>query len=224
MKGRLVFGGGRLRPQAIVVRLVDGDHVGQFENALLDPLQFVAGAGQHQHEEEIGQVGHRRFGLADAHRLDQDHVEPGGLAEQHRLAGLGRDAAERAGRRGGADEGVRIDRELAPCGSCRRGSRRRCGSRWGRPPEPPPCGPAPVSRLPRASMAVDLPTPGTPVMPTRTALPGSRHQRLQQVARLRAVVGAAGFHQRDGARQHGAVAAGDGVRGDVGLAERSPRS
>ena len=31
--------------------------------------------------------------------------------------------------------------------------------------------PCPVSMLPNASMVVDLPTPGAPVMPTRTALP-----------------------------------------------------
>ena len=36
------------RPGAVVAfRLVDGDHVGDFEHALLDALQFVAGAGQH---------------------------------------------------------------------------------------------------------------------------------------------------------------------------------
>ena len=31
--------------------------------------------------------------------------------------------------------------------------------------------PAVVRNVPSASMVVDLPTPGTPVMPTRTALP-----------------------------------------------------
>lgn len=31
--------------------------------------------------------------------------------------------------------------------------------------------PEPVSMVPSASMKVDLPTPGTPVMPTRTAFP-----------------------------------------------------
>ena len=40
--------------------------------------------------------------------------------------------------------------------------------------------PLPVSMLPSASMVVDLPTPGAPVMPTRTALPVARQQLLHQ--------------------------------------------
>ena len=78
----------------------------------LIPCNSSPAPGQHQHEEEVGQVGHRRLRLPDADRLHQNHVETGRLAEQHGLAGLRRDAAERAGGGGGADEGVGIDREL----------------------------------------------------------------------------------------------------------------
>ena len=56
---------------------------------------------------------------------------------------------------------------------------------------------------------VDLPTPGEPVMPTRTALPVARKQRLRQRRGGAAVIGAFAFDQRDGARQYGAVAGAD---------------
>ena len=72
------------------------------------PCSSSPAPGQHQHEEEVGEVGHRRLGLPDADRLDQDHVEARRLAEEHRLAGLGGDAAERAGGGRRADEGVRV--------------------------------------------------------------------------------------------------------------------
>ena len=59
-------------------------------------------------------------------------------------------------------------------------------------------------------------------MPTRTALPVRGISALQQFAGLGAVVGPARFHQRDGARQHRAIAAGDGVGPDIGLARGAP--
>jgi hypothetical protein len=52
------------------VGLVDRDHVHQLQQAALDPLQLVAGPGQHQGQEAVGHVGHHRLGLADADRLD----------------------------------------------------------------------------------------------------------------------------------------------------------
>ena len=54
----------------VAVGLVDRDHVGELDQALLDALQLVAGAGQHQREEEVGHVVDRRLGLADADGLD----------------------------------------------------------------------------------------------------------------------------------------------------------
>ncbi len=55
-------------------------------------------------------------------------------------------------------------------------------------------------------MVVDLPTPGAPVMPTRTALPVAVEQRLGKRGGGAAMIGAFAFDQRDRARQHGAVA------------------
>ena len=68
-------------------------------------------------------------------------------------------------------------------------------------------------------MVSDLPTPGAPVMPTRMALPVSRQQLLDELVRLVLVVGALALDQRDGARQHGAVAVAEaaGESGDVGV-------
>jgi hypothetical protein len=49
---------------------------------------------------------HDGLALPDADGLDEHDVEAGGLAHEDRLAGPARDAAERAGARAGADEGV----------------------------------------------------------------------------------------------------------------------
>ena len=58
--------------------------------------------------------------------------------------------------------------------------------------------------------------PGTPVMPTRWALPGLGQQLQQQLLRLFAMVGPGGLQQRDGPRQRGTVAAADGVGQAIG--------
>ncbi len=48
--------------------------------------------------------------------------------------------------------------------------------------------PSAVSRVPSASMNVDLPTPGTPEIPTRTARPVLDVEPGQQLARRLAVL------------------------------------
>jgi hypothetical protein len=95
----------------VAVRLVDCDHVGQFDQAFLEPLQLVAGAGQHQRKEKVRHIGNGSFRLADAHRLDQDHVVAGRLAQQQGLARSCSDAAEGAGGRRGPDVGVGVGGE-----------------------------------------------------------------------------------------------------------------
>src|SRR6476659_7591640 len=72
--------------------------------------------------------------------------------------------------------------------------------------------PCPVRKLPSASMVVDLPAPGAPVMPSRT----------HQPVRLPTMVGAFALDQRDGARQHGAVAGAD-AGGESGKVMRARR-
>ncbi len=86
---------------AVAVGLVDHQRIGQFHDALLDTLQLVTAAGQHQHHEKIHHAGHLVLGLADADGFHEYHVVTGGLTQQHGLACLLRHAAQCAlGRRG----------------------------------------------------------------------------------------------------------------------------
>ena len=105
--GQLARGGPGL-VLAVAVGLVDRDHVGDLEDALLDALQLVAGAGQGQEEERVDHPGHGHLGLADADGLDQHDVVRRRLEHRHRLHGGPGDAAEGAGGRRGPDEGVRV--------------------------------------------------------------------------------------------------------------------
>ena len=118
--------------------------------------------------------GDGHLGLPDADGLDEDHVEAGRLEQHDRLPGRPGDPAEGARRRRRPDVGVRVRRPAAPSGSCRPGSNRRCASTTGRRRAPRPGAPARSGTCPSASMNVDLPTPGTPVMPTRMRLPALR--------------------------------------------------
>jgi hypothetical protein len=82
-----VVGGGTFGPPGVVaIGLVDRDQVGQLQHALLDPLQVVTGARQHEHTEEVDHVGHDRLRLADTHGLHQHDIESGCLAKHDRLA------------------------------------------------------------------------------------------------------------------------------------------
>ncbi len=85
LAGRL-FGVARVRP----VGLVHRDHVGELEHALLDALQLVAGAGEHEQQEEVDHVGDRGLRLPDADGLDEHDVVAGGLDDDDRLAGRAR--------------------------------------------------------------------------------------------------------------------------------------
>ena len=76
-----VFGG---RPRGvfeeIAIRLVDQDQIGQFDDAALDPLQFVAGGGRQDQQKHVDHLGDRGFRLAGADRLDQHGIEPSRFA------------------------------------------------------------------------------------------------------------------------------------------------
>ena len=139
------------RPRVALVRavgLVDGDDVGELEDALLDPLQRVAGARDREQQERVDHRGDGDLGLADPDGLDQHDVVAGGLHQHDRLAGGAGDAAERAGARRGPDERVRRRRRAAPSGSCRRGSSRRVRVDDGSTASTATRCPAPVSRVP----------------------------------------------------------------------------
>ena len=60
----------------VAVGLVDRDHVGDLQDALLDALELVAGAGQGQEQERVDHPGDRDLRLADADGLDEHDVVP----------------------------------------------------------------------------------------------------------------------------------------------------
>ena len=72
-----------------------------------------------------------------------------------------------------------------------------------------------VTMLPMASMKVDLPAPGTPVMPMRTDFPA-----CDDLLRLRVMGGVVAFDERDGLRQGGDVAREDAF--DVFVGRKPP--
>ena len=81
------------RPIDIVaIGLVDGDHVRNLQDAALDALQLVTSPGDRQHEKEVDHLRYGDLGLSDANGFHQDHIETGGLANIHRLAGAPGDA------------------------------------------------------------------------------------------------------------------------------------
>ena len=220
---RAILGRGKLGAGDIVaVGLVDRDHVGELDDAFLERLQLVAGAGQRQHQEKIGHVGDRNFRLADADGLDQDHVVARGLAKQHGLARLRRDAAERAGRRRGADEGVGVVGELRHArlvGEDRAaGAPRRRIDRQHRDLAALP-GEHAAQRVDHGRLA-DARGAGDA---DAHRFAGVAQQRLGQRGGGAAVVGALALDQRDGARQHGAVAAADIAREPFDIRGRGGR-
>ena len=198
---------------AIAVRLVDGDHVGDLEDALLDALELVAGAGEGEEEEGVDHAGDRHLGLTDPDRLDQDHVvrrrprgppSPGVVAR----ATPPRVPADGDGRMnafGSVDS--RAIRVLSPSTEppvrTLDGSTASTPTRW-------PVGGQPAAerldegRLPDAGHAGDA----DPYAPVGRSTPRAR-QRGHQVAGLAAVLRAGRLDQRDGPRDLGATALAD---------------
>ena len=79
---RQLWRGPLARVASVAVGLVDGDHVGELEDALLDALQLVAGAGRASStRKKSTMLGDGRLALADADGLDEHDVEAGGLDE-----------------------------------------------------------------------------------------------------------------------------------------------
>ena len=112
-------------------------------------------------------------------------------------------------------------RELAPCGSCRRGSSRRCACSTGRRRAPRRGGPRRRACRPSASMNVDLPAPG------RAGDPDARSRRRcagssssSSAAASSAVVGPGRLDERDRPGQRPPVARRD-LRRRGRLASRS---
>ena len=80
--------------------------------------------------------------------------------------------------------------------------------------------PCPVSIRPKLSMKVDLPTPGVPDSPIRSACRPRRRAAPPAAPAPRPVIGPRAFDQRDRARQRPAVA-GDHAVGKIGNIHRA---
>ena len=100
----------------LAVGLGDDHDVGHLHDAALDALQLVAGTRNLQQHEHVDHRMYGRFGLSHADRFDEDDVESGSFAQDDRFAGFAGYAAERPGRRGGADEDLGIGRDTLHAG------------------------------------------------------------------------------------------------------------
>ncbi len=175
----------------------------------LHPLQFVSGAREHQQEEEVGHRPDGGFGLSDADGFDEDVLVAGRLAEQHRLAGPARDAAEVPARRGRTDErpvvgGEPLHPRLVPENAAAR-------DRTGRIDGEDRDGFAEFARqvgaerFDEAALA-DAWHAGD-ADAARAA--GVRQARLDDLGRQVDVGGQVALHERDRAGEHGAIAVAD---------------
>ena len=144
--------------------------VGQLHDPPLDALQLVAAPGGGQQDEAVDHVGHDGLGLADADRLDEHHVEAGGLAQQGGLTGAPGHATERASRRRRTDEGRRVAGEAFHAGLV---AHDRSAAAPARRVDRQHGHPVPGGRQVRAQLVDErrLARPGVPLMPTRAAPP-----------------------------------------------------
>ncbi len=94
--------------RAVAVRLVHGEHVGDFEDARLDRLDVVAHPGRNHHQRRVCKARHFEFVLADADRLNEDHVAAVRVEHANDIACGTRQAAEVTARCQRTDEHVRI--------------------------------------------------------------------------------------------------------------------
>ena len=200
--------------------LVDGDGVGEFHDAALDPLQLVAGTRELQQQEEVDHAGHRHFRLADADGLYQDDVVAGGLADQQGLAGLARHPAEGVAGRGRADEGVGIAGELlhpglvaqdAPSGALRGGVDGEHRDLVAARREVEPEG------LDEGALA----GAGNPGDADADAVAGERQELVQQGGGRQRMIGAAALDQGDGLGQRPPLAGANPFDDVVELDHRS---
>ena len=70
----------------VAIGLVDRNDVRQFQDALLDALQLVAGTRDGEHEEGVDHACHGDLGLSDTDGLDEHHVVTSCLHDDHGLA------------------------------------------------------------------------------------------------------------------------------------------
>ena len=127
----------------------------------LMPCSSSPPPGETRRHEQVDQVGHRHLGLARRRRSRRARRR----SRRPRTAAAPRGCGGPRRRRcvpdgDGRMKALGVAGELAPCGSCRRGSSRPSGCSTGRRRAPRPGGRRRSGAAPKASMNVDLPTPG----------------------------------------------------------------
>ncbi len=202
----------------IPIGLVDGDDVGELEDAALDALELVTRASEREEQEGVDHLGHRDLVLADPHGLDDDDVVTGSLQHEHGLPRRPGDAAEVPTGRAGPDEGRLTGREAGHPGAVaedraartsRAGVDRDDGHRVPALDEPAPHR-VDEGRLAHSGDTRDADPHG--------AAGGVRDER-EELPRELAVVGAAGLEQGDGAGDVLARSGADPL-GEVGDVDR----
>ena len=152
--------------------LVHGNDVGKLEQAELDPWSSSPAPGIASSTTNTSTILATRLGLADTHSLDENHVVARGFAERHGLSrGLGHAAQTIAGGEGrmkafssaASRPDPRLVAEDRPAGP-RRG---RIDGEHGNLA----AAARPVDAQRVDERGVDLPEPGTPLMPTPMDFP-----------------------------------------------------
>ena len=82
--------------RSIYSGFINKDGVGNLDDALLDPLQFISGPGQQHQQEKVHHGADLDLALADPHGLHQDHIVAGGLEKHDGLTCLAGHAAQGA--------------------------------------------------------------------------------------------------------------------------------
>ena len=187
------------------VGLGDDHQVGHLHDAALDALQFVSRTGNLQQHEKVHHRVHGGFRLPDAHRFDEDDVESCGFAQHDRLACLPGHSAERPRRRRGPHEDRRVVADALHAGfvaenraaaALRRGVYGQHRQLVAQPRDHVADG-LDEGRFAGSRDARDA---------DADRFPGMREARLDDLLRLRIVVGVRRFDERDGLREGGDVA------------------
>ena len=174
----------RFSPSALLIRMASAISMMPF----LDALQFVAGARQQQQQEKIDHRAQRDFALARRRRSRRGSHRSPPPRRAASFRGVRRATPPRVPPAGeGRMKACGSRLRAFPCGSCRPGCCRRRVCWWDRWPGRRACALSDQSIQPSASMNVLLPTPGTPVMPTRLDLPVCGSNSSQDLLRLRCV-------------------------------------
>ncbi len=77
-----------------VIGLVDNQHVGYFEDTGLDGLNVVAQTRRTNYDAHVSDLCNLHLGLSGTHRLDDDHLPPGGVQQIDDLGGGRRQSAK----------------------------------------------------------------------------------------------------------------------------------